>query len=172
MAGDVNFDGVSEGLDVFECPNCKETIDASADVCRFCGAKVDHEAAKNSAHLLAEVDQACSEASFLRNSAVVVFMLGLGVIICLLRGSLGRIIQVAGFENTMLALSALFVILSFAFPLLSLRWWRKYANLQSDDEDFRDARTIVRSTGFAATAWLAGSAVLFCLFLVLRLMGR
>jgi hypothetical protein len=168
MADSLITDGATEELDVFECPHCKETIDTSADVCRFCGAKVDHEAAKKAAHLLARVDQACSDASFLRNSAVVTFMLALGVVLCLLRGS-ARLIPVAGFENSALALSALFVILSSAFPLWSLRWWRKYANLQSGDEELQDARTTIRSTGFTATVVLATSAVIFCLVLILRL---
>ena len=74
MADGLIFDGPSENLDVFECPNCKQTIDTSADVCRFCGAKVDHEAAQKAAHLLARVDQACSDASFLRNAAVTAFL--------------------------------------------------------------------------------------------------
>jgi hypothetical protein len=157
----------TEELDVFECPHCKETIDTSADVCRFCGAKVDHKAAEQAAHLLARVDRACSDASFLRNSAVVAFMLALGVVLCLLRGA-ARIILVAGFQNVLLALCALFVILSSAFPFWSLRWWRKYANLQSGDEEFQSARVTVRSTGFSATIALAASGLILCLLLVLR----
>jgi hypothetical protein len=168
MSQELNFDGQTEDLDVFECPKCGQTIDTSADVCRFCGAKVDHKAAQQAAHLLAQVDQACSDASFLRNSAVVAFMLALGVVLCLLRGS-ARIIPVAGFGNSVMALSALFVILSSAFPFWSLRWWRKYANLQSGDEELQDARTTIRSTGFTATLVLATSALIFCLVLVLRL---
>jgi hypothetical protein len=168
MADSLITEGATEELDVFECPHCKETIDTSADVCRFCGAKVDHEAAEKAAHLLARVDQACSDASFLRNSAVVAFMLGLGVVLGLLRGSV-RIILVAGFENSVLALSALFGILSSAFPFWSLHWWRKYASLQSGDEELQDARTIIRSTGFTATLVFATSTVIFCLVLVLRL---
>ncbi|HTW62297.1 MAG TPA: hypothetical protein VMD55_10860 [Terracidiphilus sp.] len=171
MADGLITDNTTEELDVFECPHCKETIDTSADVCRFCGAKVNHEAAQKAAHLLARVDEACSDASFLRNSAVVAFMLALGVVICLARGS-SRIMLVAGFENSFLALSALFALLSCAFPFWSLRWWRKYANLQSDDEDFQDARTTVRSTGFTAAAVLAVSGAILCLLIILRAAHR
>ncbi len=46
MADGLILDGPTEDLDVFECPNCKQTIDVSADVCRFCGAKINHEAAE------------------------------------------------------------------------------------------------------------------------------
>ena len=66
---------------IFECPNCKQTIDTSADVCRFCGAKVDHEAAQTAAHLLAKVDQACSDASILRYASVTAFCVAAGTVI-------------------------------------------------------------------------------------------
>lgn len=171
MADGLITNDATQELDVFECPHCKETIDTSADVCRFCGAQVDHEAAKMAAHLLSRVDQACSDASFLRNSAVVAFMLALGVVLCLLRGS-ARIVLVAGFGNSVLALSALFLILSSAFPFWSLLWWRRYANLQSSDEELQDARRTIRSTGFTATMVLATSAVVFCLALFFRVTGR
>jgi hypothetical protein len=81
MADGLILDGPSEDLDVFECPNCKQTIDTSADVCRFCGAKVDHEVAQRAAHLLARVDQACSDASVLRYTAVTAFCLAAGIVI-------------------------------------------------------------------------------------------
>jgi hypothetical protein len=79
MADGLIVEGPSADLDIFECPNCKQTIDTSATVCRFCGAKVDHEEAKKAAHLLARVDQACSDASVLRNTAVAAFLLVLGI---------------------------------------------------------------------------------------------
>ena len=97
MADGLTFDGPSEDLDVFECPHCKQTIDTSADVCRFCGAKIDHEAAQKAAHLLAIVDQACSDASVLRNTAVTAFLLVLGVLYALLRAS--RLVLLVGFQN-------------------------------------------------------------------------
>ena len=79
MADGLVLDGTSEALDVFDCPHCGQTIDTSADVCRFCGAKIDHEAAEKATHLLAKVDQACSDASVLRYTAVTAFCVAIGL---------------------------------------------------------------------------------------------
>lgn len=170
MADGLTFDGPSEDLDVFECPHCKQTIDTSADVCRFCGAKVDHEAAQKAAHLLAIVDQACSDASVLRNTAVTAFLLVLGVVYALLRAS--RLVLLIGFQNEVLGLCALVLILSTPFPIWSLRWWTKFANLTSDDEDFRDSRVTVRSTGSTALVFMVAFGALFCLVLILKFAHR
>src|SRR3954451_23210815 len=114
MADGLILEGPSEDLNVFECPNCKQTIDTSAEVCRFCGAKIDHEAAQKAAHLLARVDLACSDASVLRNTAVVAFLLVLGVVYSLLRAS--RLVLVFGFKNEALGFCVLVLILSAPFP--------------------------------------------------------
>jgi len=160
------IDGPSEDLDVFECPNCKETIDTSADVCRFCGAKVNHEAAQKAAHLLARVDQACSDASVLRYTAVTAFCLSAGVVIGLLRNP--RFIQHVGFQNVLIGFCVLVLIASSPFPVWSLLWWSKNANLPSDDEDFQNARGMVRAAGSIATASLVTFGSLLWLVLILK----
>jgi hypothetical protein len=170
MADGLILDGPTEELDVFECPHCKQTIDTSADVCRFCGAKVNHQEAQVAAHLLARVDQACSDASVLRNSAVVAFLLVLGIVYSLLRGA--RLVLLIGFQNEVLGVSLLVLILSAPFPIWSLRWWTKFASITSDDEDFQDARGTVRSTGSSALIFAALSGALFCLVLILKLTHR
>jgi hypothetical protein len=53
MTDGLMIDGPTDDLGVFECPECKQAIDTSADVCRFCGARVNHEAAQKGAHFLA-----------------------------------------------------------------------------------------------------------------------
>ena len=166
MADGLILEGPSEDLNVFECPNCKQTIDTSADVCRFCGAKVNHEEAEKAAHLLARVDQACSDASVLRNTAVVAFLLVLGIVYSLLRAA--RLVLLIGFQNELLGISVLVLILSAPFPIWSLRWWTKYTRLPSDDEDFKDARVTVRSTGSTALEFTLASGALFCLVLILK----
>jgi hypothetical protein len=170
MADGLILDGPTEELDVFECPHCKQTIDTSADVCRFCGAKVNHQEAQVAAHLLARIDQACSDASVLRNSAVVAFLLVLGIVYSLLRGA--RLVLLIGFQNEVLGVSLLVLILSAPFPIWSLRWWTKFASITSDDEDFQDARGTVRSTGSSALIFAAVSGALFCLVLILKLTHR
>ena len=166
MTNGLITDGSPEELDVFECPNCKETIDTSADLCRFCGAQVDHQAAQKAANLLAKVDQACSDASVLRYTAVTAFCLAAGTFVGLLRNA--RFIERVGFQNALLGFCALVLILSSPFPIWSLNWWRKYASLKSDDEDFQNGRRTVRKAGSFALASTVASALLFCLVLVLK----
>jgi|SRR5579863_3883308 len=170
MASRFIADGPSEDLDVFECPNCKETIDTSASVCRFCGAKVDHKAAEESAHLLARVDQACSDASYLRNAALIAFCLPVGALIGLARAP--RFIILVGFENFVLGFCALVLVVSSPFPVWTMRWWRKYASLPNDDDEFRSWRGQVRSAGFAAVVAVVVSGVIFCLVLVSKAMSK
>ena len=166
MADGLVLDGPSEDLDVFECPKCGQTIDVSADVCRFCGAKINHEAAENAAHLLAEVDQACSDASLIRYAAGTAFALPIGLMIGLLRNP--RFIERVGFANVVLGFCVLVLLVSSPFPILSLRWWRKYAKLESDDEDFKTGRKMVGAAGRIGIAAFATFALLFCLVLVLK----
>jgi hypothetical protein len=166
MSDALIIDGPSEDLDVFECPNCKQTIDTSADVCRFCGAKVNHDEAQKAAHLLAKVDQACSDASVLRNLAVTAFCLPVGTLLGLLRNA--RFIERVGFQNSLLGYCVLVLIVSSPFPIWSLLWWRKNANLPSDDEEFQDARGRVRFAGFIATASFVAFGALLSRVLILK----
>lgn len=167
MADAINFDGQTADLDVCDCPKCGQTIDASADVCRFCGAKIDHEAAQKAAHLLARVDVACSDASYLRSTVVIVLILLGGVVFALLRQP--RFFVLFGFENTLLGFCVLVLLVSSPFPLWTLRWWRKYAALTSDDDDFQSARKVIKSIGTGTTAALLTFGSLFCLVLLYRL---
>ena len=166
MAEEVNFDGPSEDLDVFDCPKCGQTIDASADVCRFCGAKMDHRAAQQAAHFLARVDLACSDASYLRNAAVIALLLPPGVLIGLARNP--RFIVHVGFQNTLLGFCVLVLLVCSPFPLWTLSWWRKYASLTTGDDDFQVARKVIKSVGTGTAAALLTFGSLFCLVLLLR----
>jgi hypothetical protein len=116
---------------IFQCPNCKETIFSTADSCRFCGAKVDHEAASRDAELLAKINQGCSDASYMRSTALtlpvffvfrfVPFISGFGVI---------------GFP-----------VLALVIPVWALRWWLMYAGITTQDSDFLRARRTVKAIG-------------------------
>jgi hypothetical protein len=123
---------------IFTCPKCSETIDSSAPACRFCGEKVDPEAAQQAAILLAKINQGCSEASYMKSTALAIpvfFVLRFLPFMALL-GLIG------------------FVGLSFVIPFGALRWWFKYGRLTSTDADFLKARTTVKIVGFAVTAVL------------------
>lgn len=116
---------------IFECPNCKETIDAKAEACRFCGVKVNHEAALKSALLLAKVNQACSDASYMRSTTFT-----LPVFFCL------RFVPFISFVGTIG-----FIGLLIGIPIWALIWWRKYAGIGSQDADYVKARRTVMLTG-------------------------
>ena len=58
--------GLSARVGVFPCPNCQETINTSMQVCSFCSAPIDPAAAAASAEAFARVNQACSDASYLK----------------------------------------------------------------------------------------------------------
>ena len=86
--------------------------------------------------------------------------------ISLLRAA--RLVLLFGFQNELMGLCVLVLILSAPFPVWSLRWWTKYTSLTSDDEDFQGARTTVKSTGSTALAFTVASGALLCLVLILK----
>lgn len=125
---------------IFECPSCKETIDAKAESCRFCGAKVDREAARQGAALMARINQACSDASYMKVCALAIGAFYLIRLVPFL-GLLGRI----GFW-----------VLLVAVPIWSLIWLGKYRGIESDDAEFRKARSTVKRTGMIVAALFIG----------------
>ncbi|MGA3101483.1 MAG: hypothetical protein ABSD61_06450 [Terracidiphilus sp.] len=124
---------------IFECPNCKETIDATAETCRFCGAVVDREAARKAAALMAKVNQACSDSSYMKSTALTlpVFF----------------ILRFVPFISAMGGIG--FWVLLIAIPLWSLRWLLKYRGIVTDDAEFRKARSTVKWIGIIVATILA-----------------
>lgn len=112
---------------IFECPNCKQTIDASSTQCRFCSAPIDAAAAQEAAEKMAQINQACSDASFLRTAAISVLVF-IGVMFIPFLGLLG----IVGYYFLLLAV-----------PFLAIRWWVKFHGIRTEDSDFRRARTTV-----------------------------
>ena len=128
---------------IFECPNCKETIDTKAETCRFCGVKVDHEAALRAAVVMAKVNQACSDASYMRSTALtlpVFFALQFVPFI----SQVGRI----GYCG-----------ITLITPFWALRWWLKYGGIETDDADFRQARNRVKWIGIIVSSVLVVTTV-------------
>jgi hypothetical protein len=123
---------------IFDCPACKETIDASAETCRFCGVKIDHEAARKAAAIMAKVNQACSDASYMKSTALTlpVFFAVRFVPFISGAGTLG------------------FWVLLVAIPFWALRWLLKYRGIESDDAEFRKARSTVKWIGIIVAAVL------------------
>lgn len=66
---------------IFPCPNCNEIIDDDMERCRYCAAPVDRQAASAAAEVQSKVNQECSDASFLKTAAAVMWVfLGLSLI--------------------------------------------------------------------------------------------
>jgi hypothetical protein len=127
MASSLSLTSVGGNTGVFECPNCRQTIDASAPQCRFCSTPIDPAAAEAAAEKMSRLNQACSDASFLRTMAISMLVF-LGVMFIPFMGLLG----VCGYY-----------FLVFAVPFLSIRWWVRFHAIRADDADFKRARMIV-----------------------------
>jgi hypothetical protein len=135
---------------IFECPVCKETIDAKAETCRFCGVKVDHEAALRAAEVLAKVNQACSDASYMRSTALT-----LPVFLALRFVPFIALLGTVGFDGVTLIT-----------PFWALRWWLKYGGLKTNDSDFRLARNRVKWIGIIMSCVLIVVAAANIFFLL------
>jgi hypothetical protein len=121
---------------IFDCPKCKQTIDASSTTCRFCGAPVDRDIALKSAVLLAKVNRAISEANYMRTvalSLVVFFLLRL-VPFFFWMGALG------------------FFVVSVAVPVWGVIWWVRYGALECDDAELKKSRRAVLITTIVVAA--------------------
>jgi len=132
---------------VFQCPNCNETIDASALQCRFCSAPIDPDMAEAASAVMAKVNQACSDASFIKTTAWAILVAFAFRFVPIVSG-LG---------------SMAFLILLVAVPAMALRWWIKFARIVSSEADFRRARRTVAAIGIPVSILLV--MVLAVLFL-------
>ncbi len=156
MSDGFTIGAASYASTLFPCPNCKETIDSTTDSCRFCGQKVDHEAAQAAAQLLSKINQACSDASYLKSSAFalpVFFVLRFLPIISML-GVIG------------------FIGLTVGIPVWALRWWLKFGGITTDDAEFLRARTTVRLAGIIVSILLVLFVIVPFLIGLLAAMNR
>lgn len=129
---------------IFTCPKCAETIDSSAEKCRFCGEKVDPEEAQRAALVLSKINQACSDASYMKSTtlALPVFFI------------LRFVPFISGFGVMG------FIGVSAAVPIWAARWWFKYGNIATTDEEFQKARSTVKICGFVAAGVLVFLVIL------------
>jgi hypothetical protein len=118
---------MSQQARVFQCPKCKETIDTSEPECRFCHAPIDANAAEEAAEGMAKVNQACSDASFLKVMAIAVLVS--------FAFSFVPFVSFLGYWAL--------IFLLFAVPVMLVRWWVKFSSIQTSESDFSRARGIV-----------------------------
>ncbi|HVN92394.1 MAG TPA: hypothetical protein VMT38_01795 [Terracidiphilus sp.] len=141
---------------IFECPNCRETIDAAADACRFCGARIDKEAARAAAELMARINKACSDASYMKSTTFtlpVFFGLRFVPFISLL-GTIG------------------FIGLLIGIPIWVLVWRHKYNRIVTSDRDFLKAKRTVFLIGVFVPMILALFVIVPFLVGILIAMNR
>jgi len=125
----------------FPCPNCKEIINDSMARCRFCDAPVDPQAAASAAELQGRVNQACSDASYLKTAALVMWaFLGLSFV---------PFVPLVGWA---------FLFTFLAVLVLIIRWQLKFGRVKTDDPDYPRAR---RSKNLAALLWLGAFFLAF-----------
>ena len=114
----------------FPCPNCNEIINETMERCRYCSAPVDRQAAALAAENQSKVNQACSDASFLRTAAAVMFaLLGLSLL------PFVALIAYLGFILTFLAV-----------VVMLIRWQMKFGRLQTRDPDYLRAKRLKNVT--------------------------
>ena len=122
------------GPRTFPCPSCKEVINDSMTQCRFCGAPVDPAIAASIADVQDKVNQACSDASYLKNAALIMFAcLGLSFV---------PVIPVVGLG---------FFLIFFAVLFMLVRWQIKFGGLLTNDPDYGSAR---RAKNIALALWV------------------
>jgi hypothetical protein len=123
-----------DNVRVFECPNCRETINTSVSRCPYCSSTIDQNAASAAAELTSRVSQACSDASYIRILAGSIVAAWLLILVPFL-----SIVGVVGYY-----------VLLVIVPMLELRWWTRFYSLRTDDPDFRRAK---RNVVIGAVLW-------------------
>ena len=118
----------------FPCPSCKEIINDKMEQCRFCGAPVDKGVAQLLAERQSKVNQAYSDASYLKTAAFVMWGF--------LAVSLIPFVPLVYYG---------FVVTFVVVIVLIIRWQLRFSNINTSDPDYAKAR---RSKNLALTLWL------------------
>ena len=119
----------------FPCPSCKEIINDSAEQCKYCGAPIDKGVAQFAAEVQSKVNQAYSDASYLKTAAFAIWsLLGLSVLPFMLFGFYGA------------------VFIFFALIVMLIRWQLKFSNINTTDPDYQKAK---RNKNIALILWIA-----------------
>lgn len=138
----------------FRCPNCSEMINDSMTQCRYCSVPVDPAVAALIADRQEKANHAYSDASFLRTAALAMYaFLGLSWVALPLLFFSG------------------FLIIFVVVIVLLIRWQIRYANLITDDPDYKSARR----SWWISLLLLLGVPVIFIVRIVIEvllLLGR
>src|SRR5436305_332863 len=127
---------------VFQCPNCKQFINDSMTVCKFCSVELDSNLVSGLVENQEKVNAAYNAASSLRTLAGAMWLL---------------------FALSFIPFVGFFASLGFygiviAIPILLIVWYVKYGNLKTTDAEFKDAKKYLYSAFFI---WLIYPALVF-----------
>lgn len=129
----------------FPCPSCGEIIGTSATKCKYCNSEIDTYTAIASATLQSQINEACNDASMVRNVAGVMWI---AFVVQFLFAAMGRL----AFFGMMIAV-----------PIMLVRWQIKYGRIKTDDIDFKSAR---RNRTIALLLWLPTPLVIVAALLI------
>ena len=107
----------------FPCPSCKEIINDRAEQCKYCGAPIDKGVAQFAAEVQSKVNQAYSDASYLKTAAFALWSL--------LAISLIPFVPFVFY-------GAVFIF--FALIVMIIRWQLKFRNINTTDTDYQKAK--------------------------------
>ncbi len=144
---------MSENIMSFRCVSCGEYINTSMTQCRYCEAPIDPEVARMVSAEQDKVNNACSEASYIKSIAVV---LAIACVVSFLPIPLVSTVAFLFFCATYLAV-----------PVMVLRWQIKFGQLRSSDPDYAKAKKVKT---VALLLWGASSIPLILMFLLLGAM--
>ena len=118
----------------FPCPSCKEIINDRAEKCKYCDAPIDKAVAQFSAEVQSKVNQAYSDASYLKTAAFA--------LLSFLAISLIPFMPFVFFGA---------VFLFFALVVMLVRWQMKFSNINTTDPDYQKAK---RNRNIALVLWV------------------
>lgn len=138
-------------LRTFPCPNCKEFINDSMQVCRYCSTPVDPGIAQHAADVQERINRACNYASSIRNAAGAMWIF-----------FLARFLPCFGLVGLIGFLFAFFFV-----PIGIIFWQTRFGGIQTTDVDFKRAKL---NKNIALLMW-APAAVLVAIGLALIIIG-
>lgn len=130
----------------FPCPNCSEIISSDADKCKYCNHPVDPVAAQDAIKLQEQINQACNDASTLRNLAGFMWV---AFAIQFIYALMGRLF---------------FFGLMIAVPAMLINWQLKFGRIRTNDVDFKSAK---RNRNIALGLWMPIPILLIVLIVIL-----
>jgi len=130
---------------IFSCPKCGETIDVSATSCRFCSEPINADFARHAAEVLAKINQACSDATYMRTTA-----LALPVFAVLRYIPFASMLGGVGWGG-----------LLFIVPIWAVRWWLRFSDIETQDPDYIKSRKAVKIIGLVVGGLLALNLLVF-----------